>query len=325
MILLTHNNTDPRLNLALEEVVLRSWKNDVVFLWHSDASVVVGKHQNAHSEVNNAHVAIHDIPVIRRLSGGGTVFHGPGNLNYTFIEQGESGRQIDFKKHTAPAVEFLQTMGLDARFEGKNDLRANGLKISGNAAHVYKNRVLHHGTLLFDARLNDLRNALEASPHKYKDRSVQSVRSPVANIAALMERPMTFSGFSAAFIDFLVQRFHIQSQVCPDPDTLAAAHKLVEEKYDRWEWNFGYSPPYEFNGEATTKSGNIEMWMKVEKGIIVDSRVGGDVASTSWQNLPFSIEGKQHREQVILNALKENDLAADALSHLPYELFPLFF
>ncbi len=151
-------------------------------LWQNLPSIILGKHQNTLAEINYSFVKENNIPVVRRISGGGTVFHDLGNLNFTFISSGEKEKLVNFRKFTQPIIEVLNHMGIPACFEGKNDLRVNGLKISGNAEHVYRNKVLHHGTLLFSADLNYLNQAIKSVPERFKDKAVQSVRSKVANI-----------------------------------------------------------------------------------------------------------------------------------------------
>ena len=149
----------------------------------NDPSVIIGKHQAAHREVNTKFVTENKIPVIRRISGGGTVFHDQGNLNFTFIRQSEEGKQVDFRKYTRPVIDFLVSLGIDAKFEGKNDIKVDGLKISGNAEHVHRNRVLHHGTLLFSSSIDMLRNSIRTDKSCYTTRAVGSNPSSVMNLS----------------------------------------------------------------------------------------------------------------------------------------------
>jgi lipoate-protein ligase A len=153
MFCIITESDDPSFNLAVEELLLKNRNNEYLILGINKPSVIIGKHQSAHREINTRFVTENNIPVIRRISGGGTVFHDKGNLNFTFIRQSEAGKQIDFRKYTKPVIDFLYSLGVEAKFEGKNDLKTDGLKISGNAEHVHRNRVLHHGTLLFSTSL----------------------------------------------------------------------------------------------------------------------------------------------------------------------------
>ncbi len=182
MFLINLKTHDPYFNLALEEVFLKCRDSEYLILGINDPSVVIGKHQVAHREVNTKFITRNNIPVIRRISGGGTVFHDGGNLNFTFIRESEEGKQVDFKKYTWPVIHFLNSLGINANLEGKSDIKVDGLKISGNAEHVYRNRVLHHGTLLFSSSINSLRNSIREDKSCYVTRAVNSNPSSVINL-----------------------------------------------------------------------------------------------------------------------------------------------
>jgi len=167
MYCLTLQSSEPYLYLATEEYLLKNTGEEFCILAVNSPSVIIGKHQSPHREVNTEYVEKHNIPLIRRISGGGTVFHDEGNLNFSFIRNCEPGHQVDFRLHTKPVIDFLSSLGIDAKFEGKNDLKVNGLKISGNAEHVHRNRVLHHGTLLFSSDMEMLRSSLRKDTSCY--------------------------------------------------------------------------------------------------------------------------------------------------------------
>lgn len=149
MLCLNLPSTDPFFNISADEYLLKHSKEEFLVLSINSSSVIIGKHQSPHIETDTEFISENNIPVIRRISGGGTVFHDPGNLNFSFILNSTPAHQVDFRKYTEPVIRFLATIGVEAMFAGKNDLRVNDLKISGNAEHVYRERVLHHGTLLF--------------------------------------------------------------------------------------------------------------------------------------------------------------------------------
>ncbi|MCD6178546.1 MAG: lipoate--protein ligase family protein, partial [Bacteroidales bacterium] len=207
MIILNRPQTDPFFNLAAEEFLIKNTTEPLFMLWQNTPSVVVGKHQNALKEINLKFLQEKNIPVIRRISGGGTVFHDLGNLNYSFINFGHRESLVNFKKYSQPIVDVLQKMGVDAQLIGKSDLKIKGLKFSGNASHVYKNKVLHHGTLLFSSELNILNNSIKVSEINFSDKAVQSNRSTVTNIQSHLKETLSLEEFKQKIIDFVMTSF----------------------------------------------------------------------------------------------------------------------
>ncbi len=328
-----NTRTDPFFNLALEEYLLRHTDFESLMLWCSEPCIVVGKHQNALAEVNYPYVYENDVVVARRLSGGGTVFHGPGNLNFTFIRNGEPGRLIDFKKHTSPVIDFLRGMGVSVKFEGRNDLRVHGLKISGNAEHVFKNRVLHHGTLLYDADIGMLNEAIKVQTGRYRDKSVQSVRSRVANISSFLAEPPGFDKFREMLAAWLVSCFENDSAVGHQkveayrlsPEETARVEKLASEKYALWEWNYAYSPDYRFSGIVMFEGEPVSLELFVSKGVIREASLTGPVADNRWQQFAGDLQGCRHHVTDIMKVLQADDLIEKDLKYMPRELLHLFF
>ena len=278
MLCIHLKNTDPYFCLAAEEYLLKNFSEDIFMLWQSKNAVVVGKHQNVAAEINHRFVHENNIAVCRRISGGGTVFHDAGNVNFTFIKNVKSPAEISFKVFTAPVVEALAKLGIEATTSGRNDLLINGLKISGNAEHVYKNRVLHHGTLLFNSDLENLGQAIKVTPGKYEGKAVQSNRSPVANISQFLKTPMTTS----EFIQFLlgVQLENRENSLYNlNENDIQTIEKHSSEKFRTWEWNFGYSPKYIFSNHVEIEGKSLSIRLVVEKGIIVEAEIGGDYLS----------------------------------------------
>ncbi len=195
MLCIHLKNQDPYFCLAAEEYFLKNFREDIFMLWQSEDTIVVGKHQNALGEINYRFVREKGIQVARRISGGGTVFHDSGNVNFTFIKNVKGPSEISFKIFTTPVVEALAQLGVTATTSGRNDLLINGFKISGNAEHVFKNRVLHHGTLLFNSDLENLGQAIKVIPGKYESKAVQSNRSPVANISSFLKDQLKIEEF----------------------------------------------------------------------------------------------------------------------------------
>lgn len=272
-------DTDPYFNLAAEEYFLKNFKEDFFMLWRSQPTVVVGKHQNALAEINHEFVCTHQIPVARRLSGGGTVFHDLGNLNFTFIRNVDKIHEVNFKVFTFTIMEALKTMGIDVYTTGRNDLQIDGKKISGNAEHVHRNRVLHHGTLLYNSQLDTLKGALKVDLSKFEDKAVQSNRSEVTNIAPYLQPPMSVEDFGNLLFAEISQQLN-DSQIYTFTETdRAAIQKLSDEKYRTWDWIYGYSPRYRFTNTLQTQNGEIHLGVLVEKGQLVEVAVSGDIGA----------------------------------------------
>ena len=263
------NSTDPKFNLATEEYLLKNIDDDVFFLYVNSTSIVVGKHQNALAEINLDFVNASEIAVHRRLSGGGTVYHDEGNLNFCFILNGEKGKLVDFAKHTQPIINTLKELNIPTEMGKRHDILIDSKKVSGNASHVYKNRVMHHGTLLFDSKLDVLNQALKTNTRAYKDKAVKSVHSEVTNINNYLEEEMSFEAFSAHVYSHLLNQFTNSVSYQLNSMEQHKIQLLIEEKYSTWEWNYGYSPSYEVKKRIRTESNIIiESHFHVEKGII---------------------------------------------------------
>ena len=256
--------------------MLKNFTDDCFMLWRNGPSIIVGKHQNTLAEINLDYVQKHNIKVVRRLSGGGAVFHDLGNLNFTFIVSGEEGNLVDFRKFTKPILEVLQKLGVEARFEGRNDLTINGLKFSGNAEHVYRKRTLHHGTLLFSSVMSDLSQALKVNPLKFTDKAVKSVRSRVTNISEHLTHPMKVEEFSDLIMLHIRENYGGDSIYSYTKEDMKAIEQLRDEKYMQWEWNFGYSPRYTFQKGMRANGGYIEFHVNAEQGVIRKIKIHGD-------------------------------------------------
>ena len=271
MIFIRRPQTDPYFNLAAEEFFLNNSQDDVLMLWQNEPSVLVGKHQNVVAEINTDFVRENNIPVIRRISGGGTVYHDLGNINLTVISTaGNKENLIDFRKFTRPVIEFLKQFHLEAVFEGKNNLTVNGKKFSGNSAHIFKNRVMHHGTFLYDTDLDKLEKVIHPSNNHIVDKSIKSVRATVGNISSFLENPPSTKTFIQQLEQFLKDFYHITSTLDITQEEQQSIEKLVEEKYRRWEWNTGYSPKYTLRQERDTEYGRFQVALEVKEGKITD-------------------------------------------------------
>lgn len=275
MILIKRNNTNPYFNIAAEEHFLKNYSEDILMFWQSSPSVVVGKHQNTMSEVNINFAHKNNIPVIRRISGGGTVYHDEGNINYSIITSSDNTEKlVDFRKFTEPIIGFLDSLGLVAVFEGKNNLTINDKKISGNSAHVFKNRVLHHGTLLFNTNLDTLVTSISQSDFSITDKSVKSIRANVVNIADHLPQHISTEEFMQKMIIYFCNYYNIDSTVGLSDNDTTSIEELVKNKYKLWDWNYGYSPAYNYKHELN----GIKLNMRINKGIIENIDIGGRIS-----------------------------------------------
>jgi len=294
MLCIHLKNTDPYFCLAAEEYLLKNFQEDIFMLWQSENAVVVGKHQNLLGEINYPFVRENDIALCRRIAGGGSVFHDSGNVNFSFIKNVKSPAEISFKQFTAPVVDALAKLGVAATTSGRNDLLIDGLKISGNAEHVYKNRVLHHGTLLFNSDLKNLGQAIKVVPGKYESKAVQSNRSPVANISQFLKNPMTTGEFVQFLLDVQIENSENRLYFLNEND-IQTIEKLSTEKFKTWEWNFGYSPRYSFKNEVEIEGKLLKIEMQVERGIIVDAGITGDFfANENEEKVAAILKQKRH-------------------------------
>jgi lipoate---protein ligase len=266
---------DPFFNLAIEEILLKNHKEEYLILYVNSASVIIGKHQSGHLEVNTRFVNENQIPVIRRISGGGTVFHDNGNLNFSFIRQSESGKQVDFRKYTQPVIDFLKSIGVDAIFEGKNDLKVDGLKISGNAEHIHGKRVLHHGTLLFSTSLEMLRNSLRKDTSCYTSRAIVSNPASVINLNEKMNCFRDINDFRSEMMNYFLKNFSDNVPYSLSQAEILQAESIADSKYRTWEWNWAYGPEYTFKNSFEINHSFHSCRLFIKEGIIRESIIAG--------------------------------------------------
>ncbi len=306
MLCIISENFDPYFNLAAEEYLFKEYDDDIFLLWRSEPAVIVGKHQNTLAEINYKFIKKNNIKVARRLSGGGAVYHDQGNINFTFIRNGEAGKLINFHKFIEPVINVLHCLAVKAEFGGKNNIVVDNRKISGNAEHIYRNRVLHHGTLLFNSQLDNLNESLKVSTGRYMDKAVRSVRSEVTNIRSHLAREIDILEFMGLLLKYISD-----SSVNPkiyqfSEADMAKINKLAEKKYSGWEWIYGYSPDYSLDCKCSTGRGEILFRLFVKRGIITDVRINSESDKTNeFMILSRTIKGLQHRETALREKINE--------------------
>ncbi len=296
--------TDPEYNLALEEYVFSrmSRENEYLLLWQNDNAVIIGRHQNTAAEIDPKYVNEHGIRVVRRMSGGGAVYHDLGNLNFSFIVDADNGAQVDLRRFCLRIANALCALGLDAQVDGRNDILANGCKISGNAQYVRDGRIMHHGTLLFDSDLTVLTQALRPDPEKIKAKGVASVRSRVANIRDLLPTDMTLAQFRAHLAQYLLRDVP-HSRYCLTADECAAVEALRAARYGTWEWNYGASPACSIlRSRRIAQVGSVQAHIRLNKGIIQDITFSGDFFSSEEPDgLAAQLIGRPLTAQALVN------------------------
>lgn len=275
MIIIENKSNSASFNLALEQHLLYNYKDEIFMLWQNEPSIIVGKNQNAAAEINEEAVRKLKIPVVRRITGGGTVFHDLGNINYTFILNDNDGAG-NFALCCEPIIEYLKSLGIDASLSGRNDMVIGDKKFSGNAQCVHKGRLLHHGTLLFSGNIQTLTEVLTVNPLKIQSKGIKSVSSRVTNIAEHLKTPMTVEQFIAGIEDFISKKYPDMKVHKLTQEDIAQCNKLVEERYGNWEWNFGASPKYMFHNGAYLKCGFVEAALDIRDGYIEKAEIKGD-------------------------------------------------
>ncbi|WP_426455048.1 lipoate--protein ligase [Paenibacillus sp. S-38] len=269
--------TDPALNLALEEYALRHLpaENDYLLFYINEPSIIIGKNQNTAEEVNREYVEEKGIHVVRRLSGGGAVYHDLGNLNFSFITRDDGASFHNYRKFTEPVIRALHELGVAAELSGRNDIQVGERKISGNAQFATRGRMFTHGTLLFDSHMENVASALKVNPLKIQSKGVKSVRSRVANISEFLKEPMTIAAFRAHLLRSVFGGAE-PAEYKLSEEQWEGVRRLAEERYRSWEWNYGLSPAFNLHKAARLSAGTFDVRLDVEEGLIRGAAIYGD-------------------------------------------------
>lgn len=270
--------TDPRINLSIEEYALKNLDiNETYLLFYiNEPSIIIGKNQNTIEEINTEYVERNGIHVVRRLSGGGAVYHDLGNLNFSFITKDDGESFHNFRRFTEPVVEALQKLGVNAELSGRNDLLAEGKKISGNAQFSTKGRMFSHGTLLFNSEMENVVSALKVKKDKIESKGIKSIRSRVANISEFLTDKMEIEEFRSLLLKYIYGgQGEIPEYVLTEKDW-ENIHLLSMERYQNWDWNYGKSPKFNLQHSHRFPVGSIDVRLEAEKGTIKNCKIYGD-------------------------------------------------
>lgn len=275
---IVNNSHNPAYNVALEAYTFRELlaEDELFILWINEPTIVIGKHQNAIEEINKTYTDEHGIHVVRRLSGGGAVYHDLNNLNYTIISNKSQEGAFDFKTFSQPVIETLADLGVTATFTGRNDLEIDGKKFCGNAQAYYKGRMMHHGCLLFDVDMTVLGNALQVSKDKIESKGVKSVRARVTNILDELPEKMTVEAFSNQLLNKMKESYPDMTEYVFSDDDLKNIQALVDQQFGTWDWTYGEAPEYTIKRSVRYPAGKITTYANVEKSVIKGIKLYGD-------------------------------------------------
>ena len=304
--------TDPRMNLAIEEYAVKTMdvdKDSYLLFYVNEPSIIIGKNQNTIEEINTSFVEDHGIHVVRRISGGGAVYHDHGNLNFSFITKDDGDSFRNFAKFTEPVIEALAQLGVKAELLGRNDILVDGKKISGNAQFATKGRMFSHGTLMFDTEIDTVVKALRVKKDKIESKGIKSIRSRVANISDYLEEPMTIDAFKREILKSVFGGEENIQYVEWTEDDWDNIRKLSEEKYQQWEWNYGRSPKFNVQHSERFPVGGIDVRLQVNKGRMEDVHIYGDFFGVGEvAQIEEALTGELYNRESIAAALESIDV-----------------
>ena len=300
---------NPYYNLAFEEWVLtHCLEGDYLMLWQNDNTIVIGQNQNAEAEINRAFVDENNIHVVRRGTGGGAVYHDLGNLNYSFISDSDGIDSAALERFSKPIIRALAKLGISAETSGRNDIQIDGRKVSGTAQRKYKHRILHHGTLLFDANPGMIAGALNVDPEKIKAKGTQSVRSRVGNIRDFLQNDMNLREFWQFLKAELLEEGTVESQL--SAQALLEIEDLRRNKYETWEWVFGRSPQYNLRNKRRFPAGGVEVLLTTKNAVLEEIAFFGDYLSMCpMAELQDALKGCPFRKEDVAAVLSRFQLS----------------
>ncbi len=331
MIYIENDSRSCFYNHALEEYYMNRMDEDIFILWINSRSILLGRNQNLYKEVNTDYTTRENIDIVRRISGGGTVFNGPGNINFTFItKRKEKNSPIaeGFEKFAEPVIMALQSLGADARFTGRNDILIDGKKFSGNAQYFTRDKILHHGTLLYEIDLSEVPKALISRKEKIKDKAITSVASRVTNIRPYVKKDMDTFEFREYLRDFVMDYHGFSDIYIPTEYEKEEIRMFSDSKYASPEWTYGNCPSFNVENAVKYPFGLVDYEVMVEKGIIKEINISGDyfgelpiyLLETRLKGIPYrkaelekALEGTETGKYI--TGMDKKTLVRDLLGH----------
>ena len=307
---LKNPQTDPYYNMAFDEYCLENLPLDepVFYLWQNRPAVIVGMNQEINTEVNLDYLEKNGIALVRRVTGGGAVYHDLGNLNYTIVGRSED-LERDYPEYAGLMMKALQKLGVPATLSGRNDILVKGKKVSGFAKRVCRNRLMVHGTLMFDVDLDKLTHVLNPSATKLQSKGIASVRSRVANLREYLPEIADIQSFSQRLDEILSCRYADTEYKFSDEE-LAHIQKLTDEKFATWEWNYGRSPKATLTYSARLACGTVEVHLTLKENRIASCRFGGDfLGNHPASEVENALQGVVYEANAIRECLSQMEIS----------------
>lgn len=307
---IVNTSNDPAYNVALEAYAFQKLTDidEIFILWINEPAIIIGRHQNTIQEINKEFIDKNGIHVVRRLSGGGAVYHDLNNLNYTIISNNTQEGAFDFQTFSKPVIDTLAKLGVKAEFTGRNDLEINGQKFAGNAQAYYKGRMMHHGCLLFDVDMSVLGQALKVSKDKIESKGIKSVRARVTNIVDHLSDKITVQEFSDAILAQVKEEYPEMDEYVLSDAELLEIQAMRDNQFATWDWTYGKAPEYTIERGVRYPAGKITTYANVENSTIKSVKIFGDFFGVKpVDDIEKMLEGVRYDYKDVLAALKTVD------------------
>lgn len=307
---IVNTSNDPAYNVALEAYAFQKLTDidEIFILWINEPAIIIGRHQNTIQEINKEFIDKNGIHVVRRLSGGGAVYHDLNNLNYTIISNNTQEGAFDFQTFSKPVIDTLAKLGVKAEFTGRNDLEINGQKFAGNAQAYYKGRMMHHGCLLFDVDMSVLGQALKVSKDKIESKGIKSVRARVTNIVDHLSDKITVQEFSDAILAQMKEEYPEMDEYVLSDAELSEIQAMRDNQFATWDWTYGKAPEYTIERGVRYPAGKITTYANVENSTIKSVKIFGDFFGVKpVDDIEKMLLGVRYDYKDVLAALKTVD------------------
>lgn len=307
---IVNTSNDPAYNVALEAYAFQKLTDidEIFILWINEPAIIIGRHQNTIQEINKEFIDKNGIHVVRRLSGGGAVYHDLNNLNYTIISNNTQEGAFDFQTFSKPVIDTLAKLGVKAEFTGRNDLEINGQKFAGNAQAYYKGRMMHHGCLLFDVDMSVIGQALKVSKDKIESKGIKSVRARVTNIVDHLSDKITVQEFSDAILAQMKEEYPEMDEYVLSDAELSEIQAMRDNQFATWDWTYGKAPEYTIERGVRYPAGKITTYANVENSTIKSVKIFGDFFGVKpVDDIEKMLEGVRYDYKDVLAALKTVD------------------